>query len=949
MSVPILMSAAPVTDPPTLLLERDGELDRIDALLRAAGAEAGGVLAIRGPMGAGKTRLLEVAQQRAEAAGLRVLRARAGELEQVFSFGVVRQLFEPLARRLLDEPAGSALSGPARMAVRMILDDETASPGLVDPAFPVLHGLHWLCVDLVQSRPLLMTIDDAHWADAPSLRWLDFLCRRLEGEGVGVIVAFRDPAPPQRELLAGVLVQTGVDLIDLRGLSEAAVTALLEHQLGAPAGADLAHACAEATAGNPLLVTSLVESLRDTRVEGELRAGEALQAAGQSVAARVRRRIHAMGADGGALAAAVAVLGPAATLQSAGELASLPRRSAEDAADALTRAGILSAGPVLRFVHPLMRTAVYEELDPGHRSRWHDCAAHLLAEAGRPAEDVAMHLVRVAPARDAWAVARLRGAARMAAAKGAPESAVTYLRRAALERGVPDRAAVLAELAHAEARAGGAEAADRYRDARAITEDPRAAARLVIAEAGVRAVRGESGAALDLLDGALEQLAPAAAEVATEVESALISLGQVDLAIRPRLAQRIAALAGTQPHSDTVAGRARSAALAGEAMVAGDAERAARLARHGLWDGHLVDALGVESPMVILAINALSFIDRYAEAEEYWAKVLRTARECGSALGYGTASAFRGTTRLRSGDLRAAESDLRAGFDTLRDLGILVPASVALGGLLPVLAESGRCEEAKAQLAAFAPAELAPAFHVALHGRGELRFAEGRWSEALADFELYGARSAEWEMDCSSLFGWRGDAALCLLRMGDNERARALAAEELDRARRASTPRALGRALRAVALTGDPEHRASMLEAAVAVLDGAGARLDQAYAVVDHGADLRARGRRSDAREALLAGLDLADRCGSTRLAARAVEELHTVGARPRRARRSGADALTATERRVAGMAAAGMSNVEIAQDLFVTRKAVEKHVSAVLAKLGIGSRKLISEALGES
>jgi predicted ATPase len=160
------------------LHERERELAAVELLL----ARGGGVLVVEGRAGIGKTALAEEAGRRAEVLGHQVVRARGSELEAGFAFGVVRQLFE---RCLADAGAAerkALLAGPAA-AVRPLLSGSLAGEPAGGSLFAVLHGLYWLVANLAASRPLLIVVDDAHWADEPSLRWLAYLAPRLEGAG----------------------------------------------------------------------------------------------------------------------------------------------------------------------------------------------------------------------------------------------------------------------------------------------------------------------------------------------------------------------------------------------------------------------------------------------------------------------------------------------------------------------------------------------------------------------------------------------------------------------------------------------------------------------------------------------------------------------------------------------------------------------------------------------
>jgi len=218
---------------------------------------------------------------------------------------------------------------------------------------------------------------------------------------------------------------------------------------------------------------------------------------------------------------------------------------------------------------------------------------------------------------------------------------------------------------------------------------------------------------------------------------------------------------------------------------------------------------------------------------------------------------------------------------------------------------------------------------------------------ALEELRRAARQYASWGTGPGALV-WRSDAALALHRLGEGEEARRLAAEEVELARRFGAPRALGVALRAAALVSDRSPADGLREAAD-VLAGGDAPLELARTLVDLGAALR-RGRRPvDAREPLRRGAELALHCGAHAVVRRAREELLASGARPRRLALSGAEALTPSERRVAELAAAGRSNREIAQELYVTEKTVEGHLSHSYDKLGIRSRAGLADALGAS
>jgi DNA-binding CsgD family transcriptional regulator len=221
-------------------------------------------------------------------------------------------------------------------------------------------------------------------------------------------------------------------------------------------------------------------------------------------------------------------------------------------------------------------------------------------------------------------------------------------------------------------------------------------------------------------------------------------------------------------------------------------------------------------------------------------------------------------------------------------------------------------------------------------------------AEGLADFLAIGELCARGGVACPSYLPWRSEAALARRALGDQERARALAEEELELAGVFGTPRAQGVAQRALGLVVGGVAGESLLRLAIESLESAGAKLERARALTDLGAQLRRRNRRSDARELLREALDAAHRLGAPPLAAYAETELRATGARPRRVVLSGVESLTASERRVAELASQRLTNREIAQTLFVTARTVEGHLTSVFRKLELSSRDELAAALAD-
>jgi DNA-binding CsgD family transcriptional regulator len=236
-----------------------------------------------------------------------------------------------------------------------------------------------------------------------------------------------------------------------------------------------------------------------------------------------------------------------------------------------------------------------------------------------------------------------------------------------------------------------------------------------------------------------------------------------------------------------------------------------------------------------------------------------------------------------------------------------------------------------------------------MEARGWLALARGDSGEALDAFQECRRRQAWIKAPNPAVMAWRSGAALASLGVDDGvERAELLAEQELELARSFGAPRAIGVALRTTGLVRGGEEGLGLLAEAVESLQGSPAVLELARARTDLGAALRRAGRRQDAQDVLRLALDAAHRCGATALGERAREELGLAGARPRRPHISGLESLTASERRVAELAAAGGTNREIAQGLFVTVKTVEWHLRNTYGKLEITSRRELADAMQE-
>jgi ATP/maltotriose-dependent transcriptional regulator MalT len=311
---------------------------------------------------------------------------------------------------------------------------------------------------------------------------------------------------------------------------------------------------------------------------------------------------------------------------------------------------------------------------------------------------------------------------------------------------------------------------------------------------------------------------------------------------------------------------------------------------------------------------------------------------------------FRGWVSLRRGDVARAQTDAQTALELLSAHDIHLGRAFALGLLIESLIEDGEVEAAEVALQTSGLGDEIPpgmAMNDLLEARGLLRIAQGRTRQGVDDLLEFGRRDERWGGANPLASRWRSRAALAMAALGDGDEARRMALDDLERARHWGAASGIGIALRGTALLEAGPASVGRLREAAEVLERSPARLEEARALTDLGAALRRANHRSEARGPLHEALALARRCGAHALAERASTELRAAGGRSSRPEQGGVQQLTASERRVAELAADGQSNPEIAQALFVTRKTVETHLGHVYRKLHISGRGEIRRALG--
>ncbi len=923
------------------LLERAEQQSAIEGALAASRRGDGHVLVIEGAAGIGKSRLLQELRETA-APAQRVLYARASELERGFAFGVVRQLFEGVIR---DAELGPVALDGAAVTARDIFEE---APGQERAAsYAILHGLHWLAVNLAETQPLVLAVDDLHWCDPSSLRFLTYLGRRLENTPI-LLAATTRPIPPaaaDASLIAELLSDPLAVHLFPQALSEGATRSLLQDQLGTHVDGPFAAACFRATEGNPLMLRQLARSLQAENTEPTAaNADNVRRAAHRALARTVLARVGRYSPQAIELSRAIAVLGDTATIPQAAQLAGLTEEEVEPAWSELVDAEILRRNQ-LSFVHALVRDAIYFDIPEPGRIALHARAARVLDATGSTPERVASQLAFTPPSADAWATEIMVQAGDAALSRGAPDAAAAHFRRALLEPPATreQKAEIMTRLAAAAYDVNATEAIRVLDEVIPLLDDVRE--------------RGE--AQLWLVQAlALTDQWDRAAQLCRDAGAGLTD-DEADLAAAFLAVRTVTALFGADdpealetvsqhrelPESGASLGHRLQAGLAALiwAYEGGTAQECTELAYQALATDASIfrrHTLVSVSPLYLLAVGD------YPGSLDVWDRIRADAHRSGSPILHLNLDMWLGVTQLRRGDLRSAVEGIAGamrightwgtGLEGLRyHQSHLAEALVARGDLTAARAEliPGRPDAGSETLGALL-------WHRA---HASLLLAEGDAAEALAAAQTLERRSA-W-MASPVGVDHRPLKATALFRLGEEAAAEQVALDGLRTAQIWGAPSAVGAALRVL---GEVRGAAGLddLRRSVEVLDGSVSRLELAKSLLSLGAAIRRSRQPTEAREHLDRAFELAEACGSPALAEQARTELAATGVRRRTADASGPDALTPSERRVADLAAEGRTNREIAQALFVTPKTVEVHLSATYRKLGIASRHALPGAL---
>jgi DNA-binding CsgD family transcriptional regulator len=904
------------TAPSVQLLGRQHERSVVDRVLGEARHDQGGVLAIYGEPGVGKTALLEYTVE--VAPDFRVARTIGVEGEMELAFAALQQLCSPSVDHIESLPI------PQRDAVRVALGlsaGRTPNPFLVGLA--VLN----LLSEAAEKQPLLCIVDDAQWLDRASARVLAFVARRLLAERIAIVFAARDPI----DSLAGFaeLRLEPLGYRDARALLDSVLPGRLDERV-------LERIVAE-TRGNPLALLELPRGLTPAQLAGGfgLTAAAPLSAGIEQSFARRLARLPQDARRLLLLASAEPLGDPALLWRAAKQLG-----ISEKAADAVESEGFVALDSAVTFRHPLVRSAVYSAAEPDERRRIHGA----LADATDPELD---------PDRRAW---------HRAQAAATPDEEVA----ADLER----------SAGRAQARGGFAAVAGFLERAASLTPESKRRAQRRLAAADAKRDAGDLEGALDLIAGvesdALDEAGLARAELlqaqialaqqrGSDAGPLFLSAASLLEPLDPELAREtyLEALGGAMAHDIEVPGGAAAVAVAARASPpAATVQRAED---------------------IVLDAFATRVIDGYARAAPLFAQALElelAAEDDGRAL---SLSRFRNNNMvaLELWDADAAYQLAEREVRVARDTGALTHLQFALSFLLRSNILAGELTNAALQLdeadmiaeatgnQRFANAPMILAAwrgddaHASelIEAGSEEAIARGWASNSYARAVLANglgrhevARDAVSESFRSDAIGYGTLLVTELVeaasRTADRELLRHVGDWLSERTRVLNSAWARGIDARARALSSEGDVADRLYRESIANLSGPRLRLELARAHLLFGEWLRRERRRIDAREHLRVALEAFTSMGAAAFANRAERELLATGEHARKRTIDTRDQLTPQEEQISRLVAQGHTNREIAAQLFISPSTVEYHLRKVFRKLGVKSRTQLASRM---
>lgn len=910
-----------------MLVGREAELNRVDAVLDGARAGGGATLVIRGEPGIGKTALLAAARERA--AGMQITHAAGVESEAELPFAALGELAAPLLDGIdeLPGPQADALSAALALA---------PSEGGVD-RLAIFAGFLSLLGVAADRCPLLVLVDDAHWLDRPSAECLGYAARRLEGLRAALLVAARPPS------VAGSVAGWDADELVLSGLAHHDALELL-------AGAGLAPAVAETllelSLGNPLALVELSAGLSDEQRRGAAQVSGP-PGGGGALGEALERRVAAAGAEPQRLVvvAAASLDRALEPIIAAGRDLGIPDRALEEA----EAAGLLEVeSGELRFTHPLLRAVSYGSATAADRRRAHGALA---AHTGPDAR--AWHLATAAIGPDDEIALELDRSADRATARGAHEAASDALERAAqLSEDAWDRWRRLFAAGISAALSGAYERGAALLEFSAETEDERLRARsrhmlgMVSLNGGIRnaidnhRLLSEEADAIARADPSMAALLHADAAVTATVA------GLCDLVL-DSAERAVACLPADAPASTRC--QAHSIHALGLGLKGRTAAAAAALGRaDGLIDQ--VDPISPAAQSVSFALMARFCTDEIASLREQTLAFTAAAREARS-LGILPWFALQSADAdYRLGSWQEAEREIEEAVTNAELSGQLGPLSIGLVIRARIHAARGREQAAREDAARGVeigePVGYGSPRLWSLSCLGFLELGLGRIEEAIEQLEQAQALAGLAGLEDPLIVPWAPDLIEAYVRAGRGAEAGALAASFAAHADRSDTALALALAARGLGLVAERDFE-PLFERALEHHRRGGSPFERARTLLVLGSRLHRARRRVDARKRLREALAIFDGLEARPWSLQARDELQAAGAVERK-RFSDPDELTAQELRVAEAVARGLTNREVAAELFLSPKTIDFHLGKVYRKLGIHSRAELATLVAE-
>ena len=926
-----------------VLLGRTDELAQLEAKADLAVAGRGQAVVLRGPSGIGKTQLLRTAEQRFAARGMRVLRAECAEVSSGSGYAGVRALFAGIDQDLVQGAARWA-----RAALTPTDDGDRPSGG-----YAVLHGLYWLVVGLSSEQPLALIVDDGHWCDNSTLRWLDFLLRRADNLRLLVVVAQRSGVEGG-ELLTQLTTHESCGTVEVRPLAADDVVDLIAAGLDEVPAPSFVERCTDVSGGNPLLLSRLLGELRRNGVQPDAASADLVQEMGQDVlTASVVAALSKQPDYVTEVARAAALVGTDPPHRVAA-LCRVPVRSVVTALHLLARCDVLDEDRKV-FVHDQVRTTILAGISAAELHATRARAARLLSDEGEPAETVAGHLL-LTPVDEPWMPSVLRDAATSANRRGSAEAAIGYLQRALGSKwlDVDTRTRLQIDLAGLLAQVDPASALPALREVLGRVSDPRERAPVAALFARAAQPVYSSQEAVELLVEVIDQLdavigpepGPADQELRMLAESALLMSATDECSTLPLATARARAMADPPGHTGTEMLTLSLMAML-SAFEGGSVDTVLRRART-VMDTPDVSVDGLTLLGASLAFEMAGEIDSaLAGLERTLAETRRRAEPVMHVMALG----FRAVMQRRRGELAEAAADAQTAADVagaeLPGLLLTLP-QIAQAGVFADLGQPDRALELLGQV-------VRPRYEEFGWEWYNYALVRAKVSRQLGDLDgaLEMLRRCERSIDDAGITNpmyvlWWPEAVDILVELGRRDEAAELV-ERMSGAvqQRWPIPKAAGLiALVTGIVAEDPRHAVAPLTAAVERLEACGAMPDRIRAGHRLGQALLRTGDVRQARQVLRATMDVATRAGERAELAEIGKLVVEAGGRVRKHTDSPMDALTGSERRVIAMAAEGLSNRAIAESLFVALRTVEVHLTSSYRKLGVSGRAELTAML---